>query len=95
MCHFGNCYEYCGVVLTSGFTFHNSSRYLYAELYRVYSDQPSTVFDHPDTTGKCAVKPEVKFHFYTSHTPCKCSHYPVRQENILVCKTNPSKVCVR
>ncbi|XP_070537738.1 tRNA-specific adenosine deaminase 1-like isoform X2 [Ptychodera flava] len=45
-------------------------RYLYCELSKVHSGNLSDVFQSPDITGKSHLHRGVRFHFYSSHTPC-------------------------
>ncbi|XP_077870162.1 tRNA-specific adenosine deaminase 1-like [Saccoglossus kowalevskii] len=45
-------------------------RYLYHELGKVYRGDTSDVFTSFGLDGRCQVKNNVAFHFYTSHTPC-------------------------
>ncbi|XP_046390728.1 tRNA-specific adenosine deaminase 1 [Ischnura elegans] len=45
-------------------------RYLYFELLSVFNSRASHVISPPGNDGKCRIKDGIKFHFYTSHTPC-------------------------
>lgn len=51
---------------------HLSARYLYSELKEAHSGRKSEIFTSADSThNKCQLKPGVKFHLFSSHTPCK------------------------
>lgn len=51
---------------------HLSARYLYSELKEAHSGRKSEIFTSADSThSKCQLKPGVKFHLFSSHTPCK------------------------
>lgn len=51
---------------------HLSARYLYSELKEAHSGRKSEIFTSADSTNnKCRLKPGVKFHLFSSHTPCK------------------------
>ena len=58
------------------------SRYLYEELQAAYLDCNSEIFTHPapHTAHRCCLKPGVKFHFFTSHTPCKRPTYTLTSQ---------------
>ncbi|KAK0062688.1 tRNA-specific adenosine deaminase 1 [Biomphalaria pfeifferi] len=47
-------------------------RYLYDELGKAYENNSSKVVQLSDVDGHClcSLRPGVKFHFFTSHTPC-------------------------
>ncbi|XP_078608657.1 tRNA-specific adenosine deaminase 1-like [Branchiostoma floridae x Branchiostoma japonicum] len=45
-------------------------RYLYHQLQVAYHGQHSAVFTAPGADCRCGLKPGVKFHLFTSHTPC-------------------------
>ncbi|XP_052716951.1 tRNA-specific adenosine deaminase 1-like isoform X2 [Crassostrea angulata] len=46
-------------------------RYLYSELKEAHSGRKSEIFTSADSThNKCQLKPGVKFHLFSSHTPC-------------------------
>ncbi|XP_071449422.1 tRNA-specific adenosine deaminase 1 [Hetaerina americana] len=45
-------------------------RYLYYELLLVFRGKQSRVIYPPENNGKCNVKDGIRFHFYSSHTPC-------------------------
>ncbi|XP_077983128.1 tRNA-specific adenosine deaminase 1-like [Glandiceps talaboti] len=61
-------------------------RYLYSELGKVYGGNPSKVFQHPDSTGRCRLHNGIKFHLFTSHTPCgDASIFPKERENETKC----------
>lgn len=51
---------------------HLPARYLYSELMEAHSGRKSEIFTSADSThNKCQLKPGVKFHLFSSHTPCK------------------------
>ncbi|KAG8224051.1 hypothetical protein J437_LFUL001128 [Ladona fulva] len=45
-------------------------RYLYNELLLVFQGKESDIISKTTDNGKCSIKGGVKFHFFTSHSPC-------------------------
>ncbi|ESO98221.1 hypothetical protein LOTGIDRAFT_231337 [Lottia gigantea] len=57
-------------------------RFLYHELEQAYKGKESLVFNPPNEENRCTLKKNVKFHLFSSHTPCgDASIFPKSESN--------------